>query len=88
MDDGPEKARIKPYTGPAGGWGSVRSVARTLLREKVPPASTPHQLVRQNKPDGFACVSCAWGKRVGDDLLSHDARLFCGDHRRAPAHAQ
>jgi hypothetical protein len=49
------------YNAPAGGWGSVKSLARALTRERV-IASAPPALLRQNKPDGFACVSCAWAK--------------------------
>ena len=52
--------KIEPYEGPAGGWGSVKSVARILKREKVPIPSTVKELWRQNKPRGFTCVSCAW----------------------------
>jgi molybdopterin-dependent oxidoreductase alpha subunit len=55
------RARIKFYTGPAGGWGSVKSLAKNLTRERV-PSSASLELMRQNKPDGFACVSCAWAK--------------------------
>ena len=62
MRSGPkDKPRIERYTGPSGGYGSLRSVASILAREGV--------LVRdggllnfQNKPGGFMCVSCAWGK--------------------------
>ncbi len=50
-----------PYKGPAGGWGSMKSVAKIIAKEKLPPAETL-QLSRQNKPEGFMCVSCAWGK--------------------------
>jgi len=57
-----DKIAIKPYAGPAGGWGSVRSVGEILWREHVPPLSSTHELLRQNKADGFACVSCAWSK--------------------------
>ncbi len=52
--------KIEPYKGPAGGWGSVKSVAKILKREKVPIPSTVKELWRQNKPRGFTCVSCAW----------------------------
>ena len=52
--------KIEPYKGPAGGWGSVKSVVRILKREKVPIPSTVKELWRQNKPRGFTCVSCAW----------------------------
>jgi hypothetical protein len=61
--DGPGKSGrrgiSRPYNAPAGGWGSVKSLARALTRERV-LASAPFTLFRQNKPDGFACVSCAW----------------------------
>ena len=53
--------KIEPYTGPAGGWGSVKSLAKNLLREHI-PVSGAALLVKQNKADGFMCVSCAWGK--------------------------
>jgi molybdopterin-dependent oxidoreductase alpha subunit len=55
------RTRIKSYDAPAGSWGSVRSLVRSLTRERN-PASAALQLMRQNKPDGFACVSCAWAK--------------------------
>jgi len=48
-------------TQPAGGWGSVQSLGRSLAREHVPFSGT-RILLHQNKPDGFACVSCAWAK--------------------------
>jgi molybdopterin-dependent oxidoreductase alpha subunit len=55
-------ARFTPYKGPAGGWGSARSVGEILLRERAPFAAGK-TLLKQNKPiDGFACVSCAWAK--------------------------
>src|SRR5689334_7587092 len=52
---------FKPYRRPAGGWGSVRSLMRSLTRESVPFGGT-YALMHQNKPSGFACVSCAWAK--------------------------
>ncbi|WP_263263785.1 FdhF/YdeP family oxidoreductase [Pseudomonas sp. RIT-PI-S] len=54
-------ARFKPYTHAAGGWGSARSVASILWREKALGKGAA-ALLKQNKPDGFACVSCAWAK--------------------------
>jgi molybdopterin-dependent oxidoreductase alpha subunit len=53
--------KFSSYTHPAGGWGSVQSVGRSLTREQV-PLSGPRILVHQNRPGGFACVSCAWAK--------------------------
>ncbi len=52
---------IKPYKGPAGGWGSVRSLGSILAKEGV-PVSGALVLTQQNKPKGFTCVSCAWIK--------------------------
>ncbi|PZQ63046.1 MAG: formate dehydrogenase [Sphingomonas taxi] len=57
-DDRPD---FTPYVGPAGGWGSVRSLADIIPREKN-AAQTSAELLRQNKPGGFMCVSCAWSK--------------------------
>jgi hypothetical protein len=46
---------------PAGGWGSVKAVASIMQQEKV-GLKGGRVLMKQNKPDGFACVSCAWAK--------------------------
>ena len=75
-DDRPE---IKPYPGPAGGWGSVRSLADILPREKIGPEGL-RELTRQNKPDGFACVSCAWPKPA-----DHHPVEFCEEGAKATA---
>jgi molybdopterin-dependent oxidoreductase alpha subunit len=53
--------KFSANTHPAGGWGSVQSLGRSLAREHVPLRGT-RILMHQNKPDGFACVSCAWAK--------------------------
>jgi molybdopterin-dependent oxidoreductase alpha subunit len=55
------KARVKPYDGPAGGWGSVNAVASILSQEEVAILGS-EILLQQNKPDGFMCVSCSWAK--------------------------
>ncbi|MGH8234090.1 MAG: FdhF/YdeP family oxidoreductase [Rhodanobacteraceae bacterium] len=74
------KPRIEPYPGPAGGWGSVKSVQRILKREKVPIPSTVRELWRQNKPRGFTCVSCAWPQPA------HPAKFeFCENGAKASA---
>ena len=49
------------YEGPSGGWGSVRGMARIYARE-LSPLTVIKTLSEQNKPKGFACVSCAWAK--------------------------
>lgn len=53
------KVTFKAYTSPAGGWGSLLGIGKLVKREHDAPV---RQLLRQNKPDGFACVSCAWAK--------------------------
>src|SRR5436190_9029361 len=68
---------LKPYNSPAGGWGSARSLAKSLTRERV-VASAPLALMRQNKPDGFACVSCAWAKPAQPHLFE-----FCENGAKA-----
>jgi molybdopterin-dependent oxidoreductase alpha subunit len=60
-EERPDRATIEPYTGPAGGWGSLRSVTKHLARQGV-LAKGNAVLLKQNKPDGHMCVSCAWAK--------------------------
>lgn len=52
---------IKPYAGPSGGYGSAKSVLEILAREGIPIEGS-EAIFHQNKPGGFMCVSCAWGK--------------------------
>ncbi|HTD29651.1 MAG TPA: molybdopterin-dependent oxidoreductase, partial [Xanthomonadaceae bacterium] len=75
----PRKTRIEPYKGPAGGWGSLKSVAEVLLRERVGPQGLA-QLLRQNKPDGFMCTSCAWPKPEHPHIAE-----FCENGAKATA---
>lgn len=70
---------IEPYTAPAGGWGSMKSLVEIGAREKVGP-ETIRELTRQNKAEGFACVSCAWGKPAHP----HPAE-FCENGAKATA---
>ncbi|CAA2140007.1 putative oxidoreductase (plasmid) [Methylobacterium bullatum] len=61
MTDKMAEPKIEAYGGPAGGWGSAQSLTEILLREGI-PVSGAALLMKQNKPDGFMCVSCAWAK--------------------------
>jgi molybdopterin-dependent oxidoreductase alpha subunit len=61
MAQAARKAKIGRYRGPAGGYGSVRSVSNVFLSEAI-PFEGPEVILHQNKPDGYMCVSCAWGK--------------------------
>ena len=60
MSDKTDHHQPAPDT-PAGGWGSVKEVASILLHEHV-LVDGAALLAKQNKPDGFACVSCSWAK--------------------------
>jgi molybdopterin-dependent oxidoreductase alpha subunit len=51
----------EPHSHSAGGWGSLKEVSTALLHQKV-SLQGGKLLLKQNKPDGFACVSCAWAK--------------------------
>ncbi len=64
---------------PAGGWGSVKAVAGALWQQRVPIADAA-LLLKQNKPGGFACVSCAWAKPAHP----HPAE-FCENGAKATA---
>lgn len=72
-------ATIKPYGGPAGGWGSAKSVAAIIAREHV-PLKAPKLLSIQNKPEGYMCVSCAWAKPAQPHPLE-----FCESGAKATA---
>jgi len=52
---------FETYDRPAGGWGSVKAVVTALLEEHVPGRGA-QVIMHQNKPDGYACVSCSWAK--------------------------
>lgn len=72
-------ARYHPYTSAAGGWGSAHSVMRILWREQA-LHKAPSALLKQNKPKGFACVSCAWAKPADPHALE-----FCENGAKATA---
>lgn len=53
--------RIEEFDLASGGWTSVKEVAHALKEGHI-PFSGSRVLMKQNKPDGFACVSCSWAK--------------------------
>jgi molybdopterin-dependent oxidoreductase alpha subunit len=55
----PHPAKKRGYRGPVGGWGSLEGITKVGLAERDLPVG---ELMRQNKADGFMCVSCAWAK--------------------------
>jgi molybdopterin-dependent oxidoreductase alpha subunit len=63
----------------AGGWGSVKALGAILLREHV-PLEGARVLLKQNKPDGYACVSCSWAKPADPHVAE-----FCEEGAKATA---
>lgn len=74
-----KQPRFKPYTHAAGGWHSVKAVAHALLKEHVILEGSA-LLMHQNKPDGFACVSCSWAKPANPHPFE-----FCEEGAKATA---
>src|SRR5258708_11241386 len=56
-----EKKSTDAYPYASGGWGSLKAVTQILTREHV-ALKDGAVLAKQNKPDGFMCVSCSWAK--------------------------
>ena len=50
---------FEPYDSPAGGWGALQAVAKTL-REQSVVLKGSKTLLSMNQPDGFDCPGCAW----------------------------
>ncbi len=50
---------IESYTAPAGGWGALKAVAKTLAHQQI-IAEGAATLLKANQPDGFDCPGCAW----------------------------
>ncbi|MGF7160608.1 molybdopterin-dependent oxidoreductase alpha subunit [Rhodoligotrophos appendicifer] len=70
-------AEVVHSDSPAGGWGSVRGISRIFAAELDRP-SVGKTLMRQNKPGGFMCVSCAWTKPA-----DHHPFEFCENGAKA-----
>jgi molybdopterin-dependent oxidoreductase alpha subunit len=71
------KSPAYPYS--SGGWGSLKSVAKILAQEKAPLKDSAI-LLKQNKPDGFMCVSCSWAKPADPHTFE-----FCESGAKATA---
>ncbi len=79
MDSKPAAPPLPPYPHPAGGWGSIKAVGISIV-EGGTPLTTANALRKQNKPGGFACVSCAWAKPAKPHLAE-----FCENGAKATA---
>jgi molybdopterin-dependent oxidoreductase alpha subunit len=73
------KQKIQVYTGPAGGWSALKSVAQHLQAQGV-PLKGAKTLLSANQTDGFDCPGCAWPDR------DHRATFeFCENGAKAVA---
>ena len=50
---------IEQYDSPAGGWGALRAVAKTLKHQQIVTQGSA-TLLKANQPEGFDCPGCAW----------------------------
>ncbi len=55
------QARTHDVTIPAGGWGSAKATL-SILHQEHSTFPAGKAILRQNKHDGFTCVSCSWAK--------------------------
>ena len=53
---------IEQYDQPTGGWGSVKSLLSHAKDEGMLASTLWATLQKQNKADGYQCVSCSWAK--------------------------
>jgi molybdopterin-dependent oxidoreductase alpha subunit len=53
---------IYKYDHPTGGWGSLKSLIRKARGEGLLLSGIWSTLLKQNKADGYMCVSCSWAK--------------------------
>jgi molybdopterin-dependent oxidoreductase alpha subunit len=65
------------YDGPAGGWGSLKSIGQVFARE-LSSIAVIETLARQNKTEGHMCTSCAWGKPAHPHIFE-----FCENGAKA-----
>jgi molybdopterin-dependent oxidoreductase alpha subunit len=72
-------AKIERYTGPAGGWGALKSVAHQLRIHGI-AVKGAKTLLATNQPDGFDCPGCAW-----PDREHHSSFQFCENGVKAVA---
>ncbi|MEZ0167106.1 FdhF/YdeP family oxidoreductase [Microvirga sp. TS319] len=77
----PEETVQRPdtphYEDATGGWGSLKGVGRILADQK-PSFGAFRTLMRQNKPGGHMCTSCAWTKPAQPHLFE-----FCENGAKA-----
>ncbi|MBA1188662.1 FdhF/YdeP family oxidoreductase [Pseudomonas entomophila] len=69
--------RYKPYAGPAGGWGALRSVAKAWVGSDN-ALKNIRALLKTNQNGGFDCPGCAWGDSPESGMVK-----FCENGAKA-----
>ena len=69
--------RYKPYHGPAGGWGALRSVAKAWVGSDN-ALKNIRALLKTNQSGGFDCPGCAWGDSPESGMVK-----FCENGAKA-----
>lgn len=68
---------VRPYHGPAGGWGALKATA-IAVKTQMDSLIAPKALLNTNQPDGFDCPGCAW-----PDKDHHSTFQFCENGAKA-----
>ena len=72
-----DQKNLPHSSGPAGGWGSLKGIARIFGETWAEPGAI-RTLGQLNKPKGVMCVSCAWPKPA-----NYSAFEFCENGAKA-----
>ena len=76
-DPAHQRADTPHYEHATGGWGSMRGMLE-VLADQTPTPGAVRTLMRQNKPGGHMCTSCAWTKPAEPHLFE-----FCENGAKA-----
>ncbi|MFZ6044615.1 FdhF/YdeP family oxidoreductase [Pseudomonas sp. CR3202] len=68
---------IKPYDGPAAGWGALKAVTRTWLGSEN-ALKNIRVMLKTNQNGGFDCPGCAWGESPENGMVK-----FCENGAKA-----
>jgi molybdopterin-dependent oxidoreductase alpha subunit len=68
---------IRNYTGPAAGWGALKSVTKSWLGSEN-AVKNLRAMLKTNQNNGFDCPGCAWGESPENGLVK-----FCENGAKA-----
>ncbi|WP_115720601.1 FdhF/YdeP family oxidoreductase [Gallaecimonas mangrovi] len=71
------KGNIRNYSGPAAGWGALKSVTKSWLGSEK-PLKNLRAMLKTNQNNGFDCPGCAWGESPENGMVK-----FCENGAKA-----